>query len=376
MEEHSRVYAKIDLDAVEYNFKNMRANIRPGTKLIAVVKTNAYGHGAVEISRLVEKYDYVWGFAVATTEEGIELRRAGIRKPVLILGYVFPEDYDVLVREQFRPAVFKLSMAKELDDAASRAGMIAPVHIAVDTGMTRIGFQVNEENADIVKEIASLPHLKIEGMFTHFAKADEKDKTYAREQFEKFRSFTNMLEERGVKIPFRHVSNSACIQEIPEFELDGVRAGITIYGIYPSKEVDRSRLLLRPVMELVSHIAYIKQVPAGTPVSYGGTYVTSRPTRIATIPVGYGDGYPRMLSNKTDVLIGGRRAKQIGRICMDQFMVDVTGLDAEEGQKVTLLGKDGDKEITVDELGELSGRFPYEFVCDISPRVPRIYIHS
>ena len=376
MKKQSRVCAEISLSAVEHNFRSMRANLKEGVRMIAVVKTDAYGHGAEKIAHLVEDYPYIWGFAVATVEEGVRLRRSGIRKPVLILGFTFPEDYDTIVTLGLRPAVFKRSMAEQLNEAAKRAGIAAPVHIAVDTGMGRIGFRPDEESADTVSEIAALKNLRIEGLFTHFARADEADKENALLQFSRYMRFCDLLRERGVEPEIRHVSNSACIMELPQFQLDAVRAGITIYGIYPSDEVDRSKLDLRPVMELKSHISFIKEVPEGFPVSYGGTFVTSGPSRIATVPVGYGDGYPRLLSNRAEVLIRGRRAPVIGRVCMDQFMVDVTGIEAEEFDEVTLLGRDGGEEITVDELGRLGGRFPYEFVCDITARVPRVYVRD
>lgn len=374
VEKHSRIRAEIDLGAVRDNFAAMKDKLEDGVKMIAVVKADAYGHGAVKIAQMMEPYDYIWGFAVATTEEGVELRRAGIRKPVLCLGFIFPEDYDTLAQLQIRPATFKYSQAKQLSDAAEKAGKVLPIHIAVDTGMGRIGFRVTEENADEVVKISKLPGLVIEGMFTHFAKADETDKSYTDYQFDQYEKFASMLGRRGVKIPMKHVANSASIMEIPKTHLDAVRAGITIYGIYPSDEVDRTRLTLKPVMSLVSHITYIKTVPAGTPISYGGTFTTKRVSRIATVPAGYGDGYPRNLSGKADVLIRGHRAPVIGRICMDQIMVDVTDIEAEEFDKVTLLGRDGREEITADELGEKSGRFPYELVCCITKRVPRVYL--
>ena len=373
---YPRVEAEIDLGAIRDNFAAMRGRLRDDTKMIAVVKTDAYGHGAVRIAEMMEPEAYIWGFAVATTEEAVELRRAGIRKPILCLGFVFPQDYDLLVRLQIRPATFKLSMARQLSEAASRAGMILPVHLAVDTGMGRIGFQVCEEDADEAAEIAKLSNLKVEGLFTHFARADERDKDYTQEQFRKYCRFEQMLEERGVSIPLRHAANSASIMELPGTHLDAVRAGITIYGIYPSDEVDRNLMPMKPAMSLISHICYIKKVPAGTSISYGGTFVTERESRIATIPVGYGDGYPRSLSNKGSVLIRGRRAPIVGRVCMDQFMVDVTEIEAEEFDRVTLLGQDGKDAVTADELGRLSGRFPYELVCDISKRVPIVYVDA
>ena len=373
---HARVYAQIDLGAVEENFRNMKANLAEGVRMIGVIKTDGYGHGAVQIARTIKDYDYLWGFAVATVEEAMELREAGMVKPILILGFTFPEDYDTVVRNAFRPAVFKLSMAKELNEAAKRAGIKAPIHLVVDTGMSRIGLPASEEGADEAAQIAALDCLEIEGLFSHFARADEEDKTSAYEQFDLYMKFAGLLKERGISIPMKHIGNSAAIAELPDVHLDAVRAGITIYGIYPSDEIDRSKLALRPVMSLISHIAYIKEVPSGTPVSYGGTFVTARPTRIATIPVGYGDGYPRLMSGKGDVLIRGKRAPILGRVCMDQLMVDVTDIEAEEFDKVTLLGTDGDETISVDEIGHLSGRFPYELTCDINQRVPRVFVNG
>ena len=376
MKRHSRVYARINLDAVEENFCRMRENIGKETKMIAVVKTDDYGHGALPIARLVEPYDYIWGFAVATVEEAVELREHGIHKPILILGFTFSEDYEMIAQQELRPAVFKLSMAKELSRAALHSKKKIMIHLALDTGMTRIGFADNEESIEIIREITALPGLEIEGMFTHFARADETDKENAREQLRRYLAFARALERAGISVPLKHCSNSAGILELPEANLDAVRAGITIYGIYPSDEMDRDNVKLHPVMELKSHIAYIKTVEAGVAVSYGGTFVTDHPTRIATIPVGYGDGYPRSLSNAGYVLIHGKRARILGRVCMDQFMVDVTDIPAGELDEVTLLGRDEGAELSVDTLGALSGRFPYEFVCDIGKRVPRIFVKS
>lgn len=369
----ARVCARIDLDAVEENFRQMRAVLRDGVQMIAVVKTDGYGHGAVPIARLTEPYEYLWGFAVATVDEGAQLRAAGIRKPILILGYTFAEDYGRIARLELRPAVFTCSMAEQLAQAAEETGKEVRLHLALDTGMTRIGFADREESIAEIKRIHALPGLRVEGMFTHFARADEADKASARAQLRRYLAFAEKLEKAGVSIPMKHCSNSAALLELPEAHLDAVRAGISIYGIYPSDEMDRGSVRLRPVMEIKSHISYIKEVEAGVPVSYGGTFVTKRRTRIATIPVGYGDGWPRSLSNRGYVLIGGKRAPILGRVCMDQFMVDVTDIPAQELQEVTLMGRDGGAELSVDTLGALSGRFPYEFVCGISKRVPRLY---
>ena len=282
----------------------------------------------------------------------------------------------MIAQQALRPAVFTLSMAKELSRAALHSKKKIMIHLALDTGMTRIGFADNEESIEIIREITALPGLEIEGMFTHFARADETDKENAREQLRRYLAFARALERAGISVPLKHCSNSAGILELPEANLDAVRAGITIYGIYPSDEMDRDNVKLHPVMELKSHIAYIKTVEAGVAVSYGGTFVTDHPTRIATIPVGYGDGYPRSLSNAGYVLIHGKRARILGRVCMDQFMVDVTDIPAGELDEVTLLGRDEGAELSVDTLGALSGRFPYEFVCDIGKRVPRIFVKS
>ncbi len=375
MEKNNRVKAVISLDAVEQNFREMRKNIAEDTKMIAVVKADAYGHGAVPIAHLIEDYDYIWGFAAATAEEAVHLRQAGITKPILILGIVFDEYFPELVQYDIRPAVCEYDEAKKLSDEAVLQNKTVHIHIALDTGMTRIGYADIPESVEEIKKISELPNLEIEGMFTHFARADEYDRSPAMVQFERYQDFSKRVEEAGVDIPLHHCSNSAGIIRIPEANLSIVRAGITIYGIYPSSEVERDIVKLAPVMELKSHITYVKDVPAGAAISYGGTYVADKKRRVATIPVGYADGYPRQLSNKGWVLIHGKKAPILGRVCMDQFMVDVTEIDnVKKGDEVTLLGRDGDEFISIEEIGDLCGRFSYEFACDISPRVPRVYI--
>ena len=371
---YSRVCAEIDMDAIAENFRVMHEAIRPETKMVAVIKTDGYGHGAVPIAQMIQPEDYIWGFAVATMTEAMILRKNQITKPVLILGYTFEEDYEDLIRYEIRPVVFKLDMTKKLSQAAIQLKKTLSIHIGLDTGMSRIGFSDTEESIETIREIASLPGIKIEGMFTHFAKADELDKTSANRQFERYMHFAHRLEEAGVVIPLKHVSNSAALMELADMNLNLVRAGISIYGIYPSAEVSRDSMKLTPAMSLRSRIVYIKEIETGTQISYGGTFTATHPMKIATIPVGYGDGYPRMLSNKGCVLIHGKRAKILGRICMDQFMVDVTDIpEAKELDEVILVGRQGNEEITVDELGDLCGRFSYEFICDIGKRVPRIY---
>lgn len=375
MEHYDRVYASIDLRALLHNLENMYANLAAGTKMIAVVKANAYGHGALSIAQLIEEKEYIWGFAVATIEEAVELRTGGIKKPILILGYVFPKDYEYMVQEHIRPAVFSLEMAEQMNEKAKQLDQPLKIHLALDTGMTRIGFRNLKESLDEIIHIKKLSHLELEGMFTHFATADEEDVSFVDTQFKKFQEFQCVLEEHHIKIPLLHCNNSAGILWNRKSDLQAVRPGIAMYGIYPSDEVNRNGVTLSPIMSLRSHISYVKDVEAGIPVGYGGTFVTSREnTRVATIPVGYADGYPRGLSNKGYVLIHGKKAPIIGRICMDQFMVDVTDIpQAKQGDSVTLLGKDGDAQIFIEELSRLSGRFPYEFLCCITERVPRIY---
>lgn len=372
MKPYIRVCAEINLDAAAYNFRSMKENLTEGTKIIAVVKTDGYGHGAVPIARMAEEYDDIWGFAVALAEEAFLLRRAGIRKPILILGFTFPDACEEIVRQEIRPAVFTWQAAKQFSEEAVRQKKTAYLHIKVDTGMSRIGLPDRADSADLVRRISELPGVEIEGLFTHFARADEQDKTNAREQLTRYQAFSDLVRERGVDVRIHHVSNSAGIIDLPEANLDAVRAGISIYGLYPSAEVQHLAVPLAPVLTLKSHVAYIKEIEAGTAVSYGGTFVAEGPMRIATIPVGYGDGYPRSLSNKGFVLIRGTRAQIVGRVCMDQLMVDVTGIPAaREGDLVTLIGSDGGLSISMEDLGELSGRFHYELACDIGKRVPR-----
>lgn len=377
MQKYSRVCAVISLDAVEENFRNMRANTNPDTKMIAVVKTDGYGHGAVPVAKLVEDYDYIWGFAVATAEEAQILKRNNIQKPILILGYTFEEHYEMLVRLDIRPVVFKWETAKALSEEAGRQGRSITVHLGLDTGMSRIGFTDTKESIDVILEIAKLPNLKIEGLFTHFARSDESDKTSAWGQLARYQDFLEKLSEAGIRIPLKHCSNSAGIIDLPEANLDAVRPGISIYGIYPSQEVKKENVPLKPVMQLKSHIVYIKELEAGIPVSYGGTFVTEKKTKVATIPVGYGDGYPRSLSGKGWVLIHGKKAPILGRVCMDQFMVDISDIDeARELDEVTLFGESEGAILPVEDLSSICGRFPYEFVCDIGKRIPRVYVHK
>ena len=377
MKHYDRAWAEVNLDAILFNIESIKKNISEHTKIIAVIKTDGYGHGAEHIARILENDDKVWGYAVATAEEAFVLRDSNIRKPILILGYTFPYSYERLIKDDIRPTVFMLDSAKELSDQAVKSGKKCRMHIKIDTGMTRIGIHPDDDGIELIRQIAALPGLEIEGVFTHFATADEADKTKAYGQMELFKEYVERIQqELKLDIPMKHCSNSAGIVEMPEANMDAVRAGIILYGLWPSAVVKADKKIeLEPVLSLKSRIVYIKTVPEGQEISYGGTFTTIRDTRVATICLGYGDGYPRSLSNIGHVLVKGQKAPILGRVCMDQFMIDVTDIDADicVGDKVTLIGKSGDEMITMEELGELSGRFNYELACDLGKRVPRIY---
>lgn len=372
MKLYLRACAEINLDALAYNFRNIKKNLAPHTKVMAVIKTDAYGHGAIPIARLLETDEKIWGFATSTLEEAIMLKKAGITKPILIMGFVFPDGYEDVVKYDFHITVFKLRMAEQLSEEALRQGKTVSLHMALDTGMSRIGFKDDEESAAVIEKILQLPNVKMEGLFTHFSKADEKDKSTTKEQLQRYLHFSEALKQRGIELGIQHCSNSAAIFDIPEANLDVVRAGIALYGMYPSEEVNKFSLPIMPVLSLKSRIIFIKEIEAGTQVSYGGTFTAKEKMKVATIPVGYGDGYPRSLSNKGWVLIHGKQAAILGKICMDQFMVDVSHIpEAKEGDVVVLIGSDGGREITMEDLGELSGRFNYELACDLGKRIPR-----
>lgn len=371
--EYQRLYAKIDLDAVGKNVCGVRARIPEGTMIMAVIKANAYGHGAVPFSEYLE--DKVDWYGVACVDEARELRRAGTKKPILILGYVNPAEYKYVVADDITIAMFKYADAEKLSEEALTQGKRASVHIKVDTGMSRIGFQPTEESADEVKRISELPGISVGGMFTHFALADCKDKTSAEKQRDKYDSFVSMCEDRGVEIPIKHVNNSAGTMELDR-HYSMVRMGIMLYGLYPSDEMDTSYPLY-PAMELISHISHVKLLEKGRGISYGHTYVTDKDTLVATIPCGYADGYPRCLSANAEVLIAGVRCPILGRICMDQMMVDVSKVpDCRAGDMVVLVGNMGKEHISVEELADKAYSFNYEFVCGVGHRVPRVYYEN
>lgn len=338
--------------------------------------------GRLPLPGELQDMDCMWGFAAATMEEAQVLRKAGITKPILILGYTFPYCYEELAVQNIRTAVFDIETAKRLSEAAGRVGQNIRVHIKVDTGMGRIGVPADSTGMDIMRQIQSCPHIEVEGIFTHFARADEEDQSHARKQLSLFQEFVSEAEKQGGRhIPIKHCSNSAGILTLKEANMNMVRPGIILYGLCPSDEMARhmegqdKTQRLTPVMSLISHVVYVKELEAGCGISYGSTYVTQGKTKVATIPIGYGDGYPRGLSGRGCVLIRGQRAPILGRVCMDQFMVDVTHIEGvKAGDMVTLIGEDGEECITMEELGALSGRFNYELACDISKRVPRVYV--
>ncbi len=377
MKHYDRAWAEIDLDALQYNIESIKKSIAKETRIIAVIKTDGYGHGASHIARILEAEEQVWGFAVATAEEAFSLREDNIQKPILILGYTFPYSYEQMIAQNVRATIFTYETAKELSDIATARNQTSKIHIKIDTGMTRIGIHPDDDGVALIRQIAALPGLEMEGIFTHFATADEADKTKTYHQMRCFKEYVHQVEHAlAIKIPMKHCSNSAGIVEMPEANMDAVRAGIILYGLWPSDEVQADgRIQLKPMLTLKSRVVYVKTVPQGQEISYGGTYTTTRETRVATICIGYGDGYPRSLSNIGHVLIKGQRASILGRVCMDQFMIDVTDISSpvRVGDTVTLIGRDGSACITMEELGALSGRFNYELACDIGKRIPRIY---
>lgn len=378
MENYARVWATVDLDCIVENIENMKASVHAGTKIIGVIKADGYGHGAVPIARELEKLPYIWGFAVATLEEALVLRKSGLTKPILILGFTFPYSYEMMIEENIHATVFQLDTLREMSECALKKGKKMKVHIKIDTGMSRIGIKPDYEGLNFIKKAQEIEGIEIEGIFTHFARADEEDKTAARKQLRIYSIFLQRIqEELGIDIPIKHCSNSAGILQLREADMDAVRAGIALYGLWPSMEVFKETVPLRPALSLKSHIVYLKEIEKGTAVSYGGTWVAERATRIATIPIGYGDGYPRSLSNRGYVLIKGKRAPIIGRICMDQFMVDVTDIEGvKELEEVVLIGSQGGESITMEVLGEISGRFNYELACNLGKRIPRVYTRN
>lgn len=368
------VWAEINLDNLAFNMRQIR-NKAKSKDIIAVVKADAYGHGALDIAPVLLE-NGATSLAVAVVSEGVELRRGGIECPIMVLGFTPPSLMDDLVKYDIQQTVFSYSYAKELSAIAEKNHKKARIHIAVDTGMGRIGFMPNKESVEEVLKISTLTNIEIQGIFSHFSTADEKDKEYTDYQLAKFNEFYDALSNVGVRIKIRHIANSAAIIELPKTHFEAVRPGIILYGYYPSEEVDKSNIQLKPVMELKTNIAHIKKIPSGYYISYGRKFKSTRETVVATLPVGYADGYTRLLFNKAKVIINGQFAPVVGRICMDQCMVDVTNIKGEikVGDEVILIGEKGGISINADHIAEMLGTINYEVVCMISKRVPRVYI--
>ena len=372
---YDRTYVEIDLDAVRHNISEERRRVGSDVMIMAVIKADAYGHGDVPVARALG--DLADAYGVAVVEEALRLREQGIGKMLLVLGYTGSDWFDDVIAYNISQTVYTYEMARKLSDVAVRLGKTAKIHIKVDTGMNRIGFLPTRENIDVICDIYDLPGIQLEGIFTHFARADEETADPAREPLERFMSFVGELEGRGLDIPIKHVGNSAAIIHFPESYLDMVRSGISTYGLYPSGLVPRDRISIRPALQWKSIVSFLKTVPAGASVGYGGTFTAQRETVVATVPVGYADGVKRGLSGRGRVLVHGQYAPIIGRICMDQFMVDVTDIPGIcAGDCVTLIGRDGENMISVEEVAELAHSFNYEYVCGISQRVPRKYVRN
>lgn len=372
-QEYYRVIAEINLDAIAYNINQIKEQLENKTEVMAVVKADAYGHGAMEVSRVLIE-NGVQRLAVAILDEGKQLRNKDINVPILILGYSSLEQADEIVFFDFIQTVFTYEMAKAISDAAIKQKKIASIHIKIDTGMGRIGLQTNKDSIQLIKEISQLPNIKIEGIFTHFSSADEEDTSFTEMQYSRFTSFINKLENEDVYIPIKHCSNSAGFISSKAMYMNLIRPGIILYGLYPSEEVKKEVVDLKPAMTLKSQVVFVKEVEEKVPISYSRKFITNRKTRIATIPVGYADGYSRQLSSKGRVLIKGMYAPIIGNICMDQFMVDVTDIpDVAVGDEVVLMGKQGRAMIGAEEIAQIIGTINYEVICMVGKRIPRVY---
>jgi len=369
-----RAWAEINLDNIAHNVREVSKRVGKMTEIMAVVKADAYGHGVFEtVPTLLE--NGASRLAVSMLDEAIQLREFGVKVPILVLGYTEPSRAEDIIKYNITQTVFSHELAEALSDAAVKMGKQARIHIKIDTGMTRVGFKPGYGAVKDVVRISELPGIIIEGLFSHFASADETDREYTMLQFERFESIIQELNRIGVLIPVKHIANSAAVIQYPNLHLNMVRPGIILYGLYPSDEVDRSSIDIRPGMELKARVVLVKEVEEGTPVSYGRTFVTKRKSRIATLPIGYADGYSRLLSNRGRVLIHGQYAPIVGNICMDQCMVDVTDIDGEvkTGDEAVIFGVQGKNEITVDEIAKLCNTINYEVVSLIGKRIPRVY---
>lgn len=367
------VWAEVDLDKLAHNMREIRRNA-VSKDIIAVIKADGYGHGALDIAPTLLE-NGATRIAVAVLNEAVELRRGGIEEPIMVLGFTPPSQIDMLLRYDIEQTVYSYDLAKEISQLAKKKNKAAKIHIALDTGMGRIGFLPDDESSELVYKISKLPNIIIEGLYSHFSSADEEDKTYTNMQLHRYNAFYNKLISNGVKVNIRHIANSAAIIDMPQSHFEAVRPGIILYGYYPSEQVFKNKIDLKPVMSLKTNIVHIKNLPAGEYISYGREFKTLRESVIATLPVGYADGYTRLLFNKAKVIINGSFVPVIGRICMDQCMVDVTEVkNVKVGDEVVLMGEQGGLSFTADHIAELIGTINYEITCMISKRVPRVYI--
>ncbi|NOX63156.1 MAG: alanine racemase [Chloroflexi bacterium] len=365
-------YVRIDLNAIGQNVQALKRCVGPRVVLMAVVKANAYGHGIVETARAALA-NGAERLAVARVSEGVQLRRAGVRAPILVLGYHTSAEAEAVVQYDLIATVNSLEMAHSLAEQARRRDKRVMVHIKVDTGMGRFGL-LPREALPFWRAMAAMPRFDVEGLWTHFATADERDKGYARRQLRIFLDVARAIEQAGFTIAIRHAANSAALLDLPESHLDMVRPGIAIYGLRPSNEVEPS-VPLRPALSLISHVGRVRMLPAGSSVSYGRTFITERAMRVALVPVGYGDGYPRILSNRGEALVRGRRARILGRVCMDNLVLDVDHIpDVREGDEVVLIGRQGGAKITAEEVAGWAETINYEVTTALLPRSPRIYV--
>ena len=364
-------FARVDLEAIAHNARELKRRVGPNVELMAVVKANAYGHGALPVARVALAHGATW-LAVARVAEGVQLRQAGISAPILVMGYFLPSEAEAVVSHDLITTVNSLAVARALSDQAQHLGRTATIHVKVDTGMGRYGL-LPDEMLPFLAEIKALSGLKVEGLWTHFATADARDKTYARQQFATFMQVAQAVEDAGYAISVYHIGNSGVILDLPETNLDAVRPGILLYGLRPSDEVEPA-ISLRPALSLISHVGRVRTLPAGSSISYGRTYTTTRPTPVALVPIGYGDGYHRLLSNRGAVLIRGKRAPIVGRVCMDNIVVDVTDIQGvQEGDEVVLIGTQGEGRISAEEVAAWAETINYEVTTSLLPRLPRIY---
>lgn len=374
-----RTWAEIDLDAVEGNYRAIRACVRPQTKICCIVKADAYGHGSEQIAKTYEALHADW-LAVSNLEEAQQIRRAGVKLPILILGYTQPDRAKELAENRIAQSVVGPEFAAELSAEAVKAGVTVDVHLQVDTGMSRVGFFYQDPGRDgaaidAMERACRLPGLNAEGIFTHFASADEGEngRNYTERQYACFTGAISRLGERGVRFALRHCANSAAVFDYPEMQLDMVRPGVILYGLMPSGSI-LHRAALTPAMSLKSTVALVKKIPADTCVSYGRRFTSARDTLVATVPIGYADGYLRRYGEDACALVRGKRAPVVGRVCMDQLMLDVTGISGvQTGDTVTLMGRDGNEAVTADEIADRVGTINYEIVCGVATRVPRVY---